>query len=141
MLEGASVCARHVEKPAACIQHGRAEQCRERHQFETYAMSTTQDQSEILDEFRQIVQELRDDVSDLRHEVEGLRDEVSGAPSLLDRDEAAERLGISVRVLDTLEAKGEIQAIRPNGEGGRVLYPPQSLELYVERNRRGGDRS
>jgi len=104
-------------------------------------MSTTQDQSEILDEFRQIVQELRDDVSDLRHEVEGLRDEVSGAPSLLDRDEAAERLGISVRVLDTLEAKGEIQAIRPNGEGGRVLYPPQSLELYVERNRRGGDRS
>jgi hypothetical protein len=104
-------------------------------------MSTTQDQSEIPDEFRQLVQGLRDDVSDLRHEVEGLRDEVSGAPSLLDRDEAAERLGISVRVLDTLEAKGEIQAIRPNGEGGRVLYPPQSLELYVERNRRGGDRS
>ena len=69
----------------------------------------------------------------LREEVEGLREELTGRPSLLDREEAAEKLGVSVRTLDTLEAAGEIEAIRPNGEGGRVLYPPQSVELYIER--------
>jgi excisionase family DNA binding protein len=96
-------------------------------------MSTQSNESKIPPHLRDLIGRVREEVEMLREEVEGLRAELTGRPSLLDREEAAEKLGVSVRTLDTLEAAGEIEAIRPNGEGGRVLYPPQSVELYIER--------
>jgi len=104
-------------------------------------MLTTSQEEKVPDRLGELVGAVREEIADLRHEVQSLREELTGAPSLLDREEAAEKLGVSVRTLDTLEAAGELEAIRPTGEGGRVLYPPQSVQLYIERNRRGGDRS
>ena len=53
---------------------------------------------------------------------------------LLDRQEAAEVLGISVRKLDALEEAGEIQAIRI---GRCVRYHPKVLERFVRRQSGG----
>lgn len=83
---------------------------------------------------------VQEEVAGLRAELSALRDELAEQTSLLNRYEAAEELNVSVRTLDTMEAAGEIEAIRPNGEGGRVLYPPQSLELYIERQLARGER-
>ena len=58
------------------------------------------------------------------------------ASPLLTREEAAERLRISTRTLDTMEAAGEIQAVRIRG---RVLYHPETLEAYIRRAAEGGD--
>lgn len=55
---------------------------------------------------------------------------------LLTRDEAADRLGISVRKLDALEEAGKIQAIRI---GRSVRYHPKVLDRFVRR-RAGGNR-
>lgn len=96
-------------------------------------IGTSPDESKIPTELRDLVSGIREEIAELRCEVQSLREELTGAPSLLNRNEAADKLGVSVRMLDTLEAADEIQAIRPQGEGGRVLYPPQSLELYIER--------
>jgi len=104
-------------------------------------ITTSPDESKIPTELRNLVDEIREEIAELRCEVQSLRKELTGAPSLLDRQEAAEKLGVSVRMLDTLEAADEIQAIRPQGEGGRVLYPPQSLELYIERQIARGEGS
>lgn len=102
-------------------------------------MSTPSEEEKIPDGLRQLVEDVREEITDLREEVRGLREQLTGAPSLLDREEAADRLGVSVRTLDSLEAAGEIEAIRPRGEGGRVLYPPQSIELYIGRMAAWGD--
>ena len=56
-------------------------------------------------------------------------------PTLLTRAETAEKLQISVRMLDTLEAAGEIQAIRI---GRSVRYHPDTIEAFIRSRSRGG---
>lgn len=56
---------------------------------------------------------------------------------LLDRQEAAEVLSISVRKLDALEEAGEIQAIRI---GRSVRYHPDVLERFMRRQAGGRPR-
>lgn len=51
-----------------------------------------------------------------------------GPNSLLTRKEAAERLRISKRKLDDLEASGRLQAVRV---GSRVLYDPRTLQAFI----------
>ena len=58
----------------------------------------------------------------------------SDTERLLDREEAAEVLGISVRKLDALEEAGDIQAIRI---GRSVRYHPDVLDRFMRR-RAGG---
>jgi excisionase family DNA binding protein len=58
----------------------------------------------------------------------------SDTERLLDREEAADVLGISVRKLDSLEEAGEIQAIRI---GRSVRYHPDVLDRFMRR-RAGG---
>ena len=84
---------------------------------------------------------IRKDLRELRKEVRAVREQVEGLhgaddTGLLPRDDAADRLGISTRTLDTLEAAGEIQAVRIRG---RVLYHPDTLNSFVRRRARGGD--
>ena len=57
--------------------------------------------------------------------------------TLLTREEAAERLRISVRTLDDLEASGRLQAIRI---GRRVLYHPETLDAFIRQQSREGSR-
>jgi excisionase family DNA binding protein len=73
----------------------------------------------------------------LRNEVRALRrrEPPDGPDALLPRDEAAERLGISIRTLDDMADAGEIQPVRIRG---RVLYAPETLNAYI-RARAGGD--
>ena len=52
----------------------------------------------------------------------------SSQSRLLTREQAAERLSISTRTLDTLESDGEIRAIRIRG---RVLYDPDALDAFI----------
>jgi excisionase family DNA binding protein len=83
--------------------------------------------------------ELRALLDGLRQEIESLRREVADPPddarADLPPDEVADRLGISRRTLDDLEAKGEIQAIQV---GGQVRYEPQEVADFIRRNRREG---
>lgn len=89
-----------------------------------------------------LLRELRALVDGLRDEVAGLREQLSQlhrTPSArIAPDEAADRLGISRRTLDKLEGRGEIQAV---DVGGQVRYEASELADFIERNRRGGDRS
>ena len=50
---------------------------------------------------------------------------------LLTREEAAERLQVSVRTLDTLRAAGELRAVKVKR---RVRFDPEAIEAYVRRN-------
>ena len=61
----------------------------------------------------------------------------SDTERLLDREEAAEVLGISVRKLDALEEAGDIQAIRI---GRSVRYHPDVLDRFMRRRVGGTDR-
>jgi len=83
--------------------------------------------------------ELRALLDGLRQEIESLRREVADPPddarADLPPDEVADRLGISRRTLDDLEAKGEIQAVQV---GGQVRYEPQEVADFIRRNRREG---
>lgn len=54
---------------------------------------------------------------------------------LLTREEAADRLRISVRTLDTLRAAGEIRAVKVKR---RVRFHPDALESYIRRAAEGG---
>ena len=56
---------------------------------------------------------------------------------LLTREEAAERLQVSVRTIDTLRAAGEIQAVKVKR---RVRFHPDALDAYVRRNAEGVER-
>jgi excisionase family DNA binding protein len=87
------------------------------------------------DEIRKDLRELRKEVRAVREQVEGLNG--TDDTGLLPRDDAADRLGISTRTLDTLEAAGEIQAVRIRG---RVLYHPDTIDAFIRRAARG-DRS
>jgi len=86
----------------------------------------------LRDELRHLVEGLREEVQALRDEVTALRrkEAPDGPDALLPREEAAERLGVSVRTLDDMEEAGEIQAVRIRG---RVLYAPETLQAYIRR--------
>jgi len=64
------------------------------------------------------------------------RDEPRTLDASLTPDETAERLGISRRTLDKLEAQGEITAVQV---GGQVRYEPKEVADFIRRNRRGGE--
>jgi excisionase family DNA binding protein len=76
--------------------------------------------------------ELYDLVEGLKEEVRALREELTTEreKALLTRDEAADRLRISTRTLDTLEAEGKLQAVRVRG---RVLYHPDALDAFIRK--------
>jgi excisionase family DNA binding protein len=81
----------------------------------------------------------RDNLEDIQKDIQSLQDAPDDAPAnrLLSREEAADRLRISVRTLDDMEAAGEIQPVRIRG---RVLYHPEALEAFIRRNAGGGRR-
>jgi len=54
----------------------------------------------------------------------------SETPRLLTREDAADRLSVSVRKLDALEEAGKIQAIRI---GRCVRYHPEVVERFIRR--------
>lgn len=56
------------------------------------------------------------------------QDDTGEDDTLLTRKQAANRLSVSMRTLDTLEADGEIRAIRIRG---RVLYHPDALDAFI----------
>jgi excisionase family DNA binding protein len=91
----------------------------------------------IREEIRALIDGLREEVKALREDVKALRRSKApdGPDALLTRNEAAERLGVSQRTLDDLEASGDIQAIRIRG---RVLYAPATLSAFIDRCARGG---
>lgn len=70
----------------------------------------------------QAVEEKLDKVCTLLENTGGSQDR------LLTREQAARRLSISTRTLDTLESDGEIRAIRIRG---RVLYDPDALDAFI----------
>jgi len=72
------------------------------------------------------IRALRDDVQSLEDRLE---EKKSSSPDpLLTREEAANRLRVSTRKLDDLEASGRLQAVRI---GRRVLYHPKTLETFI----------
>lgn len=93
--------------------------------------------SPLSTEIREVLADLREEVAALRNEVQALRRKKApnGPDALLPREEAAERLGISIRTLDDMADAGEIQPVRIRG---RVLYAPDTLDAYVQ-SRAGGD--
>ena len=66
----------------------------------------------------------------LNEKIDALRAE-RDPERLLTREEAAERLRVSVRTLDTLRAAGEIRAVKVKR---RVRFHPEAVESYVRRN-------
>lgn len=91
---------------------------------------------DLTAELCSLIEVLREEVQAVREELRSLRSEDSGA--LLTREEAAERLRISTRTLDDMEAAGEIRAVRIRG---RVLYHPEVIEAYIRRSARREGRS
>lgn len=92
----------------------------------------------LSDEIRGLLRGLREEVHALREEVSSLRGSKAEADALLTRDEAADRLRISTRTLDDLEASGRLQAVRI---GRRVLYHPDTLDTYIRSCTGEGGRS
>jgi len=56
-----------------------------------------------------------------------------GEEMLLTREEAADRLRVSTRTLDDLEASGRLQATRI---GRRVLYHADALDAFIRKQSR-----
>jgi excisionase family DNA binding protein len=81
----------------------------------------------LMDEVRALLHGLREEVQHIREEVQSIRTRPE-TDRLLTRDEAADRLRISTRTLDDLEASGRLQAVRI---GRRVLYHPDTLDAYI----------
>jgi len=73
------------------------------------------------------------------HSILSKLDQLDGTDpdALLTRQEAADRLRVSTRTLDDLEASGRLQAIRI---GRRVLYHPATLDAFIRQQSREGDR-
>ena len=94
---------------------------------------------DLSDELHKLVEGLREEIQELRDEVTALRRKKApeGPDALLTREEAAERLSISVRTLDDMAEAGEIQPVRIRG---RVLYAPETLDAYIRRRAGGADR-
>jgi len=84
-------------------------------------------EASLSDKIHGLLSGLRREVNALREELQTLRGTDSD-DALLTREEAAERLRISTRTLDDLEASGRLQAVRI---GRRVLYHPATLDAYV----------
>jgi excisionase family DNA binding protein len=72
----------------------------------------------------------------LNEKFEQLR-EARDPDRLLTREEAAERLQVSVRTLDTLRAAGEIRAVKVKR---RVRFHPDALQAYIRRAAEGAER-
>jgi excisionase family DNA binding protein len=91
------------------------------------------DSTPLSAEIRDVLSCLRDEVREVREQVQSLLTErsVDRDKSLLSREEAAERLGISTRLLDDLADQGEIDPVRIRG---RVLYRPDTLHAYVRQD-------
>jgi len=68
---------------------------------------------------------------------EGDTDEGDTLETLLTRKEAADRIRVSVRKLDDLEASGRLQAIRI---GRRVLYHPKAIEAFIRTQAKGTEK-
>jgi len=79
---------------------------------------------------------LQDGVQAVLDKVEQL-DASTDSNALLTRQEAANRLRISTRTLDDLEASGRLRAIRI---GRRVLYHPDTLDAFIRQRSREGRR-
>lgn len=89
-----------------------------------------------IDRLWKTVDRLRKTVERLLERIEA--DALSGAPdALLTREQAADRLSISVRKLDQLAEAGEIRAIRIDRA---VRYHPESLDRFIRRRAAGGNR-
>lgn len=73
------------------------------------------------------LEDIRDRIQSLTEEVRQLRKDRS---RLMSREEAADRLGISTRTLDDMADAGEIQPVPIRG---RVLYSPDTLEAFIQR--------
>jgi excisionase family DNA binding protein len=86
------------------------------------------------------VGELAREVRRLRTTVEQLLRRIGEAGEdedrLLTREEAADRLSISVRKLDRLREAGEIQAVQIDRA---VRYHPKTLDRFVRRRAGGGN--
>jgi len=89
------------------------------------------DQVEAFLDLIEEIEALREDLKDEKEDSDEDRD-----PGLLDRDEAADWLGVSTRTLDDLEEAGRISSIRI---GRRVLYHPETLQAFVRAEARGGE--
>jgi excisionase family DNA binding protein len=85
-------------------------------------------ESSLADEVRTLLRGLRSDVQSLRQEIDSFWGTNDSEDALLTREEAAERLRISTRTLDDLEASGRLQAVRI---GRRVLYHSDTLDAYI----------
>lgn len=108
-------------------------------------------ETSLSDEIRGLLRGLRREVTALREELSSLRGAVddtlpakeasaadgTAAGALLTREEAAERLRISMRTLDDLEASGRLRAVRI---GRRVLYNPAALDAFIRQQSREGGR-
>lgn len=92
---------------------------------------TLAEQIQALLDLRQEIEELREDLGDDDKDPNEDHD-----PGLLDRDEAADWLGVSTRTLDDLEEAGRISSIRI---GRRVLYHPETLQAFVRAEARGDE--
>ena len=90
-------------------------------------------------ELHTLVDGLREEVHALREEVQALRrkEAPDGRDALLTREEAAERLSISIRTLDDMAEAGEIRPVRIRG---RVLYAPETLNAFIRRHAGGESR-
>ena len=77
--------------------------------------------------------QLQEPLESLRQEIEAVREDLdadgrAGISPLLTRDEAADHLRVSTRTLDTMEAAGELRAVRIRG---RVLYHRDTLDAFI----------
>lgn len=84
----------------------------------------------LIDEIRSLLHGLRQEVQAIRKDIDSIRGENDSGDALLTRDEAADRLRISTRTLDDIEASGRLQAVRI---GRRVLYHPATLDAFIRR--------
>lgn len=90
-------------------------------------------------EIRELLAVLQKEVQDLRQMIESLQEQgtADSRDALLTRQEAADRLGISTRLLDDLADEGEITPVRIRG---RVLYEPGVIDDYIRSQAgEGGD--
>lgn len=83
-----------------------------------------------------LVSDLRDEITQLRQEIRTLRRD-EDSDRLLDKEEAAELLGVSERTVDTLLAAGEITSLKVK-RCRRIPY--RALRSYIRENAGGPGR-